>query len=238
MAHGHEPQVERTFQFADMAGFTALTEAMGDEQALEISEGFFTVARELLADAGANEVKTIGDALMLEIPDAANAVKLGVTLATEVGVRHGFPTVRVGMHTGPALRRDDDWFGATVNLAARVSGAATGGQALLTSATRDAAGPIAGVAIGAHGRRELRHVADPVELFHAVPVGADLDANALPIDPVCRMAVNPDDAAGTLRHGGRIFYFCSMRCVQAFAAAPGGYSASLEEPVRRRRRCS
>ena len=179
-----------------MAGFTALTEAMGDAEALEIAEGFFAGARELLAEYDANEVKTIGDCLMVELADAANAVRLGVILATEVGVRHGFPTVRVGMHTGPALRRDDDWFGATVNLAARVSGAAAGGQVLLTSATRDAAGPLENVAIGEHGRHELRNVAEPAQLFHAVPVGADLDAEALPIDPVCRMAVDPDDAAG------------------------------------------
>lgn len=207
-----------------MAGFTALTEAMGDAEALEIAEGFFAAARELLAEYEANEVKTIGDCLMLELADAADAVRLGVVLATEIGVRHGFPTVRVGMHTGPALRRDDDWFGATVNLAARVSGAAAGGQVLLTSATRDAAGPVERVAIGEHGRQELHNVAEPVLLFHAVPVGADLDAEALPVDPVCRMAVDPDDAAGTLRHDGRLFYFCSMRCIQAFSAAPDRYS--------------
>lgn len=209
-----------------MAGFTALTEAMGDEEALEIAEGFFASARELLADYGATEVKTIGDCLMLEVADAAMAIKLGVRLAREVGVQHGFPSVRVGMHTGPALRRGEDWFGASVNLAARVSGAAAGGQVLLTDATRAAAGPIDGLVVGKHGRRELRNVAEPVLLFHAVPIGAELDSDALPIDPVCRMAVDPTDAAGALRHGDQLFYFCSMRCIQAFSAAPEHYSAS------------
>jgi adenylate cyclase len=208
-----------------MAGFTALTEAMGDEDALGVAEGFFAGARELLPEYGAREVKTIGDALMLEVEDAAKAIELGVRLAREVGVQHGFPSVRVGMHTGPALRRGDDWFGATVNLAARVSGAAAGGQVLLTDATRDAAGSIEGVALGEHGRHELRNIAEPVLVFHAVPIGGDVDADALPIDPVCRMAVDPEDAAGTLRHGGAVFQFCSMKCIQAFAAAPGRYSA-------------
>jgi adenylate cyclase len=208
-----------------MAGFTALTEAMGDEEALAVAESFFSGARRLLTEYGATEVKTIGDCLMLEVTDAASAVRLAVRLATELGAKHGFPSVRVGMHTGSALCRDEDWFGATVNLAARVSGAAAGGQVLLTEATRDAAGSIDGVALGEHGRHELRNVAEPVLLFHAVPVGAELDSDALPIDPVCRMAVDPSDAAGTVRHDGRIFYFCSLRCIRAFSAAPERHSA-------------
>jgi class 3 adenylate cyclase len=64
---------------------------------------------------------------------------------------NGFPLVRVGMHTGPAVGRDGDWFGATVNLAARVSAAAAGGEALLTATTRTAAGEVAGVELRERG---------------------------------------------------------------------------------------
>ena len=212
-----------TFLFADMAGFTALTEEMGDEEAVEVAEGFFAGAREVLADHGATEVKTIGDALMIECGDAAPAIQLGVWLAVEIGVRHRYPSVRVGMHTGTAVRRGEDWFGATVNLAARVSGAAAGGEVLLTDATREAAGSIGGVELIEHGRHELRNVGDPVSLFRAVPVGTGREVDELPIDPVCRMAVDPDDAAGTLRHEGRTFHFCSMKCVRAFAKDPERY---------------
>src|SRR6059036_904726 len=108
---------------------------------------------------------------MLESTDAANAVRLGVHLARDIGVRHGFPSVRVGMHTGPALRRGEDWFGATVNLAARVSGAAAGGEVLLTDATGAAAGEMAGIDLLEHGRQSLRNVAEPVLLLRAIPVG-------------------------------------------------------------------
>jgi class 3 adenylate cyclase len=95
----------QTFLFADLSGFTALTEAHGDEQAADLVGGFCVAVRQLLAAHQAQEVKTIGDALMLRTADAAAAIRLGLCIVHDVGARHGFPLVRVGMHTGPAPRR-------------------------------------------------------------------------------------------------------------------------------------
>src|SRR5918993_5650665 len=139
MAQRSEPTVQ-TFLFADLSGFTALTEAHGDEQAADLVGGFCAAVRQVLAAHEAQEVKAIGDALMLRAGDAAAAIRLGLHIVHDVGAQHGFPLVRVGMHTGPAVGRDGDWFGATVNLAARVSAAAAGGEALVTATTRTAAG--------------------------------------------------------------------------------------------------
>jgi adenylate cyclase len=108
----------------------------------------------------------------------------------DIGARHGFPLVRVGMHTGPAVEREGDWFGATVNLAARVSAAAAGGEALLTAATWVAAGQLAGVELRERGRWAFRNDAEPVQVYAAVRQGARSSAG-LPIDPVCQMAVDP-----------------------------------------------
>jgi YHS domain-containing protein len=46
----------------------------------------------------------------------------------------------------------------------------------------------------------------------------------LPVDPVCRMAVDPNDAAGTLRHDGVRYYFCSLACARMFAEHPDRYT--------------
>ncbi len=93
---------EHTFLFADLAGFTALTEVHGDAEAADLAAGFFDDARALLAQHGAEEVKTLGDALMIRCDEARDAIALGVRIVREVGARHGFPSVRVGLHTGPA----------------------------------------------------------------------------------------------------------------------------------------
>lgn len=152
-----EPR-RHTFLFADLAGFTALTEAIGDQDAAELAEEFCAGARGLLPDHQAQEVKAIGDALMIRGEEASEAIRLGLRIVHEVGGKHFFPTVRVGMHTGPAVERDGDWFGATVNVAARVSGIARGGEVLVTEATRKAAGDAADIDLQERGRQELRNI--------------------------------------------------------------------------------
>jgi adenylate cyclase len=214
----------QTFVFADLSGFTALTEAHGDEQAADLVGGFCVAVRRLLAAHQAQEVKSIGDALMLRASDAAAAIRLGLCIVQDVGARHGFPLVRVGMHTGPAVEREGDWFGATVNLAARVSAAAAGGETLLTVATKTAAGEVAGVELRERGRWSFRNVGGLVEVYAAVRQGAR-DSAGLPIDPVCRMAVDPWHNAGRLSHEGVDYCFCSLRCAGAFAQQPSSYSA-------------
>jgi len=116
-------------------------------------------------------VKTIGDTLMLRTGDAAAAIRLDLCIVHDVGAQHGFPLVRVGMHTGSAVERDGDWFGATVNLAARVSATAAGGEALLTAATKIAAGDVEGVELCERGRRKFRNVGEPVLVYAAVRQG-------------------------------------------------------------------
>jgi adenylate cyclase len=141
----------------------------------------------------------------------------------EVGGQHGFPIIRVGMHTGPAAERDGDWFGATVNLAARISALAGGDEVVLSDATRVAAGAVEGIAVSERGRHSLRNVREPVLLFEAERDGQRTQAG-LPIDPVCRMAVDPDDAAGSLRHDGVRYYFCSLQCAHSFAERPDRFT--------------
>jgi adenylate cyclase len=222
MAQRSEPAVQ-TFLFADLSGFTALTEAHGDEQAADLVGGFCVAVRRLLVEHQAQEVKAIGDTLMLRTGDAAAAIRLGWCIVHDVGAQHGFPLVRVGMHTGPAVERGGDWFGATVNLAARVSAAASGGEALLTAATRTAAGDVQGVELRERGRWTFRNVTEPVQVYAAVRLGARSSAG-LPVDPVCRMAVDPWHSAGRLTHEGVEYCFCSLGCAGVFAQDPHSYT--------------
>jgi adenylate cyclase len=232
---------EQTFLFADLSGFTALTEAHGDERAADLAASFFADARALLGSHGALEVKTLGDAMMIRCDSAMAAIGLALRLVREVGARHGFPSVRAGMHTGPAVERDGDWFGAAVNLAARVSAAAAGGEVLVSEQTAAAAGARRGGNIGAvhghsnvflrsRGRRELRNVSEPLELFEAACEFRQL-VDALPLDPVCRMAVDSEHEAGRLTYQGVEYHFCSLDCVQAFARRPERYALNTTDRI-------
>ena len=205
--------------FADIAGFTALTEAHGDEQAASLVAEFSEAVEAELPAFGATHIKTIGDALMLRIPDPGQAVLLGLRVAHDILRGHGAPAVRVGLHHGSAIERNGDYIGATVNLAARVSAAAGGGEVLLTADTAALAPDIPGVAYESRGRQALRNVRDPVELVAAVRQGSTADRGRV-IDPVCRMVVDPDHAAGRLIYNDSAYSFCTLTCAGAFARDP------------------
>jgi adenylate cyclase len=212
----------QTFVFVDLAGFTALTEAHGDEHAADLVATFCREVRELISEHRAEVVKTIGDAVLVRFESADDAVRTGLRIADELGARDRFPGVRIGMHTGDAVEREGDWFGATVNLASRVSSAAAAGEVLMTVATREAAAPaLADVEVRSEGAQPFKNVGEPVHLFSVSRPGASLAR--LPVDPVCRMAVDP--ASGErLVHDGVEYHFCSEQCRDTFAARPGRYT--------------
>lgn len=151
-----------TFLFGDLVGFTALTSARGDDGAAEVATDFYRRVRTMLARHGADEVKTLGDGMMLRCDEPAPAIRLAVAIVDALDAVPGFPPVRVGVHTGPAVSREGDWYGTTVNLAARLCGAAAGGEALISDQTRRAAGRVPEVEWGARRLHWLRNVREPV----------------------------------------------------------------------------
>jgi class 3 adenylate cyclase len=211
-----------TFVFADLAGFTALTEAHGDEQAADLVVEFSESVKDLLVEYRAEQVKTIGDAVMMRGANADHAVELALHIVNDIGSRHGFPIIRAGMHSGPAVERAGDWFGTTVNAAARVSGAASGGEVLLTEATRQLSGEMENVVFHDRGRRSFKNMSTPLALYSATWQSQRTDAG-LAIDPVCRMAVDERSGAGTLAYEGVEYHFCSLDCAGKFAAEPDRY---------------
>lgn len=215
---------ESTFLFADLAGFTALTEAHGDEDAADLAEEFATAAAPLMRRHGAELIKTIGDELMIRVPSAAGAVELGLCLSSDAFGDHGYPGVRVGMHHGPAVRRGNDWYGATVNIAARIAGLASAGEVLVSDSVRRRADGLADIAFTHLGPRQLRNVSSPVDVYVAHRVGRVTAASV--VDPVCRMVLDPQVVTHRVEYRGVEYSFCSAECATRFRAAPQDYPLS------------
>lgn len=213
---------DATFLFADLAGFTALTEAHGDLEGADVAVEFCRRVEDLLPATG-ELIKTIGDAAMVRCTVASDAIALGLHIADALGGRHGFASVRVGMHHGPAVERHRDWFGSTVNIAARVAGVAAGGQVIATEDVVKASTMPAGVRLVALGPHVLRNVARPVKMFALE--SPNRIAAACVTDPVCRMSVDPAQAAAHLRVKGRAFWFCSGDCAALFMQDPQQYTS-------------
>ena len=215
--------VTSTFVFADLAGYTALTEAHGDERAAEVAAAFCEELRALLGGYGAEEVKAVGDALIVRVPDAGQALHLAARIVGDFGARDRALGVRVGMHTGTAVRRGDDWFGSAVNVASRIADLAYAGEVIVSAATRDeATSSVFPGQLRSRGRRSLKHVREPVEIFALIPEGLD-DRRGLPVDPVCRMTVDPAASGERIVWRGVEYHFCSSACADAFREAPTHY---------------
>jgi len=122
--------------FADLAGYTRMTEEAGEEEALTAVERFVQAVEDTLPD-DARIIKTIGDEVMVVGSDPAALTDWAVGFQD----RHvGRPLPRIGIHYGETLYRDGDYYGREVNQAARVAARAAGGEVLVTRPVVEAAG--------------------------------------------------------------------------------------------------
>lgn len=212
--------VELGILFADLAGYTALTEAHGDDDAANVAARFYLLARQSLRGP-TRFVKPIGDAVMLAGPAPTLLLESLLRLRAAIDAEPDYPAMRAGLHVGPVVERDGDVFGATVNVAARVAAYSRSGQTLCTARFRDALGNCPWVALAPLGPVRLKNVLDPVELFEVSDAGAPISVYA--VDPVCRMRVPAGVSSFHCESGDRVVVFCSASCRDAFLAAPDRY---------------
>jgi adenylate cyclase len=208
-------RIEGTFAFVDMAGYTALTEAQGDEDAADLATMFADITRAALGP-GDRLIKTIGDAVLVTSKNPASGLTLIERLLTEAAAEPRLPTLRAGLHHGDAIERDRDVFGAAVNLAARVAAEAHPAEVLGTAPIAEAAKEM-GIPVVEIGEVALKNVRSMTFLYSMALM---LGATDTPIDPVCRNHVDRRAAAGRLRYMNREYWFCSLTCAAAFASNP------------------
>jgi adenylate cyclase len=150
-----------TIAFADLAGYTRLTEEEGELEAVDTVERFVeAVATTLPEDA--RVVKTIGDEAMIVGSDPAALVDWAVGFLT---LYTGRTRPRIALHYGEALYRDGDYYGRDVNIASRVAARAAGGETLVTRTVVEQAGPH--LEFERIGDVRLKGFTEPTEIFIA-----------------------------------------------------------------------
>jgi adenylate cyclase len=147
--------------FADLAGYTRLTEEAGDEEAVNAVERFIESVEATLPD-DARVIKTIGDEVMIVGTDAGALTDWAVGFQ-ELHDRRPLP--RIGIHVGECVYRDGDYYGREVNLAARVAARSGGGEVLVTRPVVDVAGRH--LEFAPIGEVRLKGFTDHTELFLA-----------------------------------------------------------------------
>jgi adenylate cyclase len=152
--------------FLDLVGYTRLTEEHGDAAAAELAGSLAGVVQGVSQRHGGRPVKWLGDGVMFYFPDPGQAVRSSLEMVAETGSA-GLPPAHVGLHAGPVVQQDGDYFGRTVNVASRVAGLAGEDEVLVTDDLVEVAGKLEGVRFEDAGPAELKNVSHPVRLWRA-----------------------------------------------------------------------
>jgi adenylate cyclase len=118
--------------FADMVGFTLLSQHLGDRELAAVVRRFEEISHDIVTGQGGRVVKMIGDEVMFVVDRVADAARIGLNLADAYADDDLLSDVRVGLAAGPVLPRDGDYFGPTVNLAHRIVNIGNPGTVLMS----------------------------------------------------------------------------------------------------------
>jgi class 3 adenylate cyclase len=151
--------------FLDLEGYTRLTEELGDREGARLAETLAGVVDRRTREHRGQPVKWLGDGVMSYFRDPAGAVAAALDMV-EDAPRAGLPPAHVGVAAGPVVVQGGDYFGRTVNSAARISAYARGGQVLVDEIVAESPAP-PGVAFREVGQVELKGLLKPARLFQA-----------------------------------------------------------------------
>jgi adenylate cyclase len=211
--------------FADIAGSTKLYDTLGDVQAKSMIDECIALMRAITTRYGGRVIKTIGDEVMCVLPDAdggclaATDMQLKISALPRVsGVQRA---IRAGFHFGAVIEENNDVFGDTVNLAARMAGLAKGTQIMTTRSTVDLLSPM------------LRASTRPIAALSVKGKGDDVEVCEVIWQPSDEMTMTTPTIQSTSREVALVLQHAGQthRLAQANAAIVLGRDAACEVVV-------
>jgi class 3 adenylate cyclase/ketosteroid isomerase-like protein len=149
-----------TMLFTDIENSTAIAERLGDRRWLEVLREHNAITREQIGTHGCFEVKSQGDGFMIASQSARRGVQCAIDIQRAFAQRNETAEdqirVRIGLHTGEALKDADDFFGKHVILASRIAGQAEGGEILASSLLKDLTDSLGDIPFGESREAELK----------------------------------------------------------------------------------
>jgi len=153
--------------FLDLVGYTRLTEERGDHAAAALAASLSVLVQRSSREHGGVPVKWLGDGVMVHFREPAGAVLSALRMVRQLP-EAGLPPAHVGVAAGPVVAQGGDFFGRTVNVAARIAASAGEGQVLVSGSVAEAAPP-PGVTFVEVGELRLKGIARPVRVLEARP---------------------------------------------------------------------
>jgi adenylate cyclase len=204
-------RVRRTFAFLDLSGFTALTEAEGDERAVAVLGVFRAALRDICSRRAVRIAKWLGDGAMLVSVETMPLVAATLEMKAAIDVAPDRVTIKCGVTTGTViLLEGDDYIGHAVNVAARLCDLAVGHEVLAVSSVVSELPPWA--TVEAADEISVRGLEQPIEVVRLCLPEPGPDTEP---DPVCRIPLT--HATGVARRrdrDGRELLFCADSCAE------------------------
>jgi class 3 adenylate cyclase len=163
------------FLFADLRGYTHLVDTRGAVEATRLLGRYRAIVREVVAHHGGAEIKTEGDSFYVVLPSASTALRCGLDIrksCTEPSDGGEAIQLGIGIHAGESVAHEGGFVGSAINIAARICALATAGEVLVTGTIRELTRSIVPARFVFVGRRHLKGLDQPVEVFSVVPDGA------------------------------------------------------------------
>jgi len=171
----HPAQLRLAIVFLDISSYTPITEVMGDAVAAKIVERLSELVREETSRFDGRIVDRVGDGFLLVFPDTRAAVHCALEIERRTAAEPQFPAVRGAVHWGDVLYQEGGYVGGSLNIASRVATQATPHQILATGAARSEIGSLAAVRFAPLGKRQLKGLAEELELFEVRSDTSSLD---------------------------------------------------------------
>jgi adenylate cyclase len=161
-----QPRQPPAIAFLDLTGYTRLAEERGDEAAAELASDLASVVQDTATTHGGRPVKWLGDGVMFHFNDPGGAIRSGLELVEETERATSMPA-RIGINAGAVIVQEGDYFGRTVNVAARIADYARPHEVLVSDEAKKSAG-VADVDFELVGDVPLKGVAKAVRLHRAL----------------------------------------------------------------------
>jgi adenylate cyclase len=164
--HRREPRQVEACAFADLSGYTRLTEEAGDEVAAQVSVKLAELVNDVASRYAGSVVKLLGDGVLFHFKVPQDAVLASLSILDRVGPA-GLPPAHVGVNAGPMIYEEGDYFGRTVNIAARIASQAGPHQVFLGEDVLPHIEPSRFRVVEA-GAFELKGIEEPLPLYEAI----------------------------------------------------------------------
>jgi adenylate cyclase len=205
---------------ADLSGYTALTEMHGAISAADLIDRYIGIVKDSLV-GDSKIAERVGDEVMIVSSSPENLFATARRLMKSTSNEENFLQVHGGLHYGEILKRNDSYFGTTINLAARIAAKASAGTFWCSSEFINQLTNMSLLMLNSKGKHSFKNISEEKEVFELV----NENFNSFPVDPVCKMQIL--DKSKAIKHPGSTeHFFCSHGCLHSFIASQAGASVN------------